>query len=226
MFAAARLLPLLLAYNALAQESSTDVSQIADISTTTTATTPEATMTVSLWLPMGGPDDLSIQASIVTVSPDKTAYALRCKADNTAALCRGYDPPITITEGESTIAFVHTYFRNPEETATLVRPLTVSCLMAGASLTAGRAATSALCTVASEISGLGIMASTTRLASSEIQYMPVTITEGAAKLVAETATPTTDVVASSTAAADMPRITAKARFGLGGAVGVAILANM
>jgi hypothetical protein len=71
--------------------------------------------------------------------------------------------------------------------------------------------------------------STTILASSEINYIPVTVTGGLEKLTAAGATATNNGVssASTAAAAALPDVTAMARMGLGGAaLGMLVLANV
>lgn len=112
---------------------------------------------------------------------------------------------------------------------TVEKPLTVKCELVGADLSVNQGATSAVCSVSSEISGLGMKVSTTILASSEIDYRPVTVTAGVEKLraVEATATNTAELAASTGAAAALPEITAMARLGLGGAaMGMLVLANV
>jgi hypothetical protein len=53
---------------------------------TSDATTPEATETVSLWLPMNGPADLSIQASIVSAVRLKALVIARSTTKSDARL--------------------------------------------------------------------------------------------------------------------------------------------
>ncbi|KAF2166884.1 hypothetical protein M409DRAFT_22936 [Zasmidium cellare ATCC 36951] len=174
--------------------------------------------TVSLYLPMGAPSQ--IHASIISATPNETAYALGCTDNATTSGC-GYNPPITVTEGESTIIFTNTY--EGDQTTMTAEPLTMQCQLVGAHLydTPMHGATSAVCTGASAIAGLGRVQSTSTLASSEINYVPVTITAGAQKLAAAS-TMTVDLpTGTSTAGASV--ITAAARLGLGGAVAMAVL---
>lgn len=112
---------------------------------------------------------------------------------------------------------------------TVERPLTIKCELVGATLSVNKGATSAVCSISSEISGLGVKVSTTILASSEIDYRPVTVTAGIEKLRAAeaTATNTGGPAESTGAAAAPPGITAIARLGLGGAaLGMLVLANV
>lgn len=103
------------------------------------------------------------------------------------------------------------------------QPLTVQCELVGAHLsdTPMAGATSAVCTGASAIPGLGRVQSTSTLASSEINYVPVTVTAGAQKLVA--ASTMTLNAASSTSSAGAGSVTAAAKLGLGGVVAMVAL---
>ena len=102
--------------------------------------------------------------------------------------------------------------------------MTYQCELVGAHLdvTPIEGALSAVCTASSAIDGLGIMATTSTLASTEIVYRPVTVTAGASKLMAaSTILPEPTMNATSTAGA--PARTAAAKLGLGGAIGLAVL---
>lgn len=103
------------------------------------------------------------------------------------------------------------------------QPLTIQCQLVGAHLTEipMNGATSAVCTAASNIPGLGIVGSTSTLASSEINYIPVTVTAGAQKLAA--ASTMTLSQPSGTSSAGAVAITAAAKLGLSGAVALAVL---
>jgi len=103
-------------------------------------------------------------------------------------------------------------------------PVTVRCQLVGAVLdeTPIQGATSAVCTANSAISGLGVVGSSSTLASTEINYVPVTITAGAEKLIAAstlTAEPTT----TTSQAGAAPVISQVAGLGLGGMIGIAVL---
>lgn len=76
---------------------------------------------------------------------------------------------------------------------------------------------------------MGIKVSSTILASSQIDYVPVTITAGVEKLRAPeaTATSTGEESPATGAAAALPLVTDAARMGLGGAaLGMLVLANV
>jgi hypothetical protein len=83
-------------------------------------------------------------------------------------------------------------------------------------------ASSAICTTRSTIPGLGIIASTSVLASTEIQYLPVTITAGVEKIKAASEYAATAVPATSTSSAGVPAMTDMAFVGLSGAVGLGV----
>lgn len=174
-------------------------------------------------------------------SQNQTAYVLGCPANATLRYC-DRNPPLTVTEGESTIYYTNTFFRNSYGTSLSLStthadhyrgtvkpvemPVTIKCELVGASLTINRGATSAVCSVSSAISGLGMKVSTTVLASTEIVYQPVTVTAGVEKLRAA-ATATSTGPASTGGVAALPEITAMARLGLGGAaLGMFVLANV
>ncbi|EME44815.1 hypothetical protein DOTSEDRAFT_24796 [Dothistroma septosporum NZE10] len=209
----------LLAHYALAQVASPSPSRTSD--TTTKAAGASATTSqpvVSLFLPMGSPDH--IQASIITANANQTVFLLGC-SNNTTSSC-GYNPPITVTEGESTLIFTNT--RGGAGNTLTAGPMTYQCELVGAHLdiTPIEGAISAVCTASSVIRGLGVMATTSTLASTEIVYRPVTVTAGASKLIAaSTILPEPTSNATSTAGAST--MTAGARLSLSGVVGLAVL---
>ena len=127
-----------------------------------------------------------------------------------------------MTEGESTIIFTNTYAG--AETTLTAGPMTYQCELVGAHLdvTPIEGAISAVCTASSAIAGLGIMATTSTLASTEIVYRPVTVTAGASKLAAAS-TNMPEPTANATSTAGAPAMTAVAKLGLSGAVGFAVL---
>lgn len=63
-------------------------------------------------------------------------------------------------------------------------PATISCVLYGALSASDGHASKAACTGHSDISGLGEAGATTTLASTQITYVDVTVTEGVGKLVA------------------------------------------
>lgn len=81
-------------------------------------------------------------------------------------------------------------------------------------------ATSAVCTGVSAIPGLGRAQSISTLASSEINYIPVTVTAGYQKLAAASTRALNQSTGTSSAGASL--ITAAARLGMGGAVAMAV----
>lgn len=96
------------------------------------------------------------------------------------------------------------------------------CALVGAAFneTPHIGATSAVCTNSSAISGLGEMGSTSTLASTEINYFPVTITAGYEKLIAA-ATMTSSPSSTSSSAATIRN--AAASLGLGSILALAVL---
>lgn len=169
-----------------------------------------------------------------------TAFALGCLNSATTTGC-GFNPPVTITEGESTVVWTNTHdgqeyvlrgfiafqFTNAHfrDVSYNIPPQTIECALVGAHTTQSplEGATSAVCTARSVISGLGIVASTSTLASSEINYMGVTVTAGVEKLRAASEAAATAVPESTASQAEAPIITAMAKIGLSGALGVAVL---
>lgn len=103
------------------------------------------------------------------------------------------------------------------------QPLTVHCELLGAHLsdTLMHGATSAVCTGTSAIPGLGRAQSTSTLASSEINYVPVIVTAGYQKLAAASTMTLAPSAGTSTAGGSV--VTAAAQLGLGGAVAMAVL---
>lgn len=87
--------------------------------------------------------------------------------------------------------------------------LTLECAMVGAHTTESpiHGASSAVCTGRSTIDGLGVVASTSVLASTEIKYMPVTIIAGLEKIAAASQYAATALPSSSTGAAEASAIT-------------------
>ena len=100
---------------------------------------------------------------------DKTTFVLSC-IPRTESNC-DFGSSVTLTEGQSTLIYTMRYDDQS--------PATVNCNLEGRPY-----ATAATCTGRSAISGLGNVASTSTLASSQISYASVPITAGAAKLTA------------------------------------------
>ncbi|KAM3420634.1 hypothetical protein BST61_g3891 [Cercospora zeina] len=198
-----------------------DATPLPPTTSTTSATaspSPAETSIVSLFLPMGSPDQ--IDASIISASPNHTAFALGCAHHASTTDCR-WDPPITVTEGESTIIWTHT--QNEDLSATMP-VMTLECALVGAHTTESpiNGASSAVCTARSTIENFGIVASTTVLASTEISYMPVTITAGMEKIAAASEYAATAVDESETSSAGAPSMTGMVALGLGGMAGLGV----
>ncbi|GAB1742443.1 hypothetical protein NU219Hw_g7989t1 [Hortaea werneckii] len=140
------------------------------------------TPTHTIWLPMASSG--SIDASIITAAPNWTVYALGCGSASESAFpstC-GLDAAYNITEGPSTLAysFSNDVAKLPGATGTPLSPtdlVTMNCRMDG-----GTRASQAMCTGHSVIPGLGNGTDTTTLASSQLNYVPVTITAGVENL--------------------------------------------
>ncbi|KAI5359771.1 hypothetical protein Slin14017_G093320 [Septoria linicola] len=169
---------------------------------------------------MGSPDQ--IEASIISASPNHTAFALGCVNGASTASC-GWDPPITITEGESTVIWTNTH-KGQEDVSATIPYMTLECALVGAHTTASpiHGASSAICTGRSTIGGLGVVASTSVLASTEITYMPVTITAGLEKIAAASEYAATAMPESSTSSAGAPAATEMAVMGLSGIIGMGV----
>ncbi|WPG98266.1 Hypothetical protein R9X50_00105400 [Acrodontium crateriforme] len=158
----------------------------ASAATTTTTNITSGLPTVSLFLPMADPSQL-LAASIVTAEPNGTVYVIGCLPTVDAADC-GFSPPVTVTEDDDSLRFTMSYNVGDDltdssllgsgSTSASSAPLeiTSNCQLYGAPR-----ATSAVCTGNNAVSGLGNAASSTTLASSELNYMPVIITAGAQK---------------------------------------------
>jgi len=193
----------------------TDMTYTGNATQTSLSTSP----TVSLFLPIVSHD--SLQASVVAVVGNQTAFALTCASSTGSSRCP-YSPAFTVTEGASTVIWTNTF--SATDTMVTAGPVTVRCQLVGAVLdeTPIQGATSAVCTANSAISGLGVVGSSSTLASTEINYVPVTITAGAEKLIAAstlTAEPTT----TTSQAGAAPVISQVAGLGLGGMIGIAVL---
>ncbi|KAF2210339.1 hypothetical protein CERZMDRAFT_99403 [Cercospora zeae-maydis SCOH1-5] len=198
-----------------------DLTTLPTATSSTSATgsgSPVGTSIVSLFLPMGSPDQ--IDASIISASPNHTAFALGCGNNASITDC-GWDPPITVTEGESTIIWTNTQNEDLSATAPI---MTLECALVGAHTTESpiNGASSAVCTARSTIENFGIVASTTVLASTEISYMPVTITAGMEKIAAASEYAATAVHESETSSAGAPAVTAMAVLGLTGMAGLGV----
>lgn len=81
-------------------------------------------------------------------------------------------------------------------------------------------ASSAICTARSTIPHLGVAASTSVLASTEINYVPVTITAGLEKIKAASEYAATALPETSTSSAGAPAMTDMALLGFSGALGL------
>ncbi|GAB7361405.1 hypothetical protein MBLNU230_g1461t1 [Neophaeotheca triangularis] len=193
----------------LAFSVATQVANTQSTAPTSTTSPSESQTIVSLFLPLGAAKNLG--ASIITAAPHLTAYAIGCipsasASDNSGTTTHSFDleacgfrDSITLTEGVSTL--IYTY--NPHvsglsiEGTTLTPPpaessdpalATVNCSFAGASSEPSfKPASRAVCTGRSAIHGLGNVASTTTLASTQIEYVPVTVTAGLEKVAAMSA---------------------------------------
>ncbi|CAK1362520.1 unnamed protein product [Cercospora beticola] len=199
-----------------------DVTPLTTASSTSATGSPSPTGTsiVSLFLPMGSPDQ--IEASIISASPNHTAFALGCGNNVSTSDC-GWDPPITVTEGESTIIWTNTH-KGQEDVSATIPFMTLECALVGAHTTESpiNGASSAVCTARSTINNLGVVASTTVLASTEISYMPVTITAGMEKIAAASEYAATAVYESETSSAGAPAMTGMAALGLSGVAGLGV----
>lgn len=94
--------------------------------------------------------------------------------------------------------------------------------MVGAKTTSSpiHGASSAVCTARSTIPHLGVAASTSVLASTEIKYMPVTVTAGLEKIMAASEYAATAIPETSTSSAGAPAMTDMALMGVGGVIGL------
>ncbi|KXS93706.1 hypothetical protein AC578_3841 [Pseudocercospora eumusae] len=201
--------------HALAQDATSTASSQRNASATA------STSTVSLFLPMHTPEQ--IQASIISASPNQTAYALGCTNNDTTTAC-AWNPPITVTEGESTIIYTNTH-RWQEDFTYDILHMTMQCELFGAHTTENpfQGATSAVCVGSSAVSGLGVVVTTSTLASTQLGYVPVTITAGMQKIMEASRSAAIASATTSTSAAGAPMITAMAKLGVGGIAGMAIL---
>ncbi|KAI7088679.1 hypothetical protein KC356_g3073 [Hortaea werneckii] len=148
------------------------------------------TPTHTIWLPMASSG--SVDASVITAAPNWTVYALGCGTASEPAFpsACGLDTAYNITEGPSTLAysFSNDAAKLPGATGTPLSPtdlVTMDCRMDG-----GTRASQAMCTGHSVIPGLGNGTDTTTLASSQLNYVPVTITAGVENLMRVTASGT------------------------------------
>ncbi|KAI7608768.1 hypothetical protein KC346_g9483 [Hortaea werneckii] len=155
--------------------------------TVTLAQSATTTPTHTIWLPMASSG--SVDASVITASPNWTVYALGCDAASSPAFpsACGLETAYNITEGPSTLAysFSNNAAKLPGATGTPLSPtdlVTMNCRMDG-----GARASQAMCTGHSVIPGLGNGTDTTTLASSQLNYVPVTITAGVENLMRVTA---------------------------------------
>ncbi|KXT00638.1 hypothetical protein AC579_865 [Pseudocercospora musae] len=182
-----------------------------------------STSTVPLFLPMpmGSPEH--IQASVISASPNQTAYALGCTNNDTTTGC-AWNPPITLTEGESTVIYTTTQ-RGQEPVTYDIPHVTMHCALVGAHTTENpfHGATSAVCVGSSAVSGLGVVVTTSTLASTQVSYVPVTITAGMQKIIEASHSAAIASATSSTSAAGAPMMTtAMAELAVGVIAGVAI----
>ncbi|KAI6954672.1 hypothetical protein KC321_g16215, partial [Hortaea werneckii] len=153
----------------------------------TLAQSATTTPTHTIWLPMASSG--SVDASVITAAPNWTVYALGCGAASSPAFpsACGLETAYNITEGPSTLAysFSNNAAKLPGATGTPLSPtdlVTMNCRMDG-----GTRASQAMCTGHSVIPGLGNGTDTTTLASSQLNYVPVTITAGVENLMRGTA---------------------------------------
>ncbi|KAI7286078.1 hypothetical protein KC345_g1350 [Hortaea werneckii] len=157
---------------------------------TTVALAQSATTTPThtIWLPMASSG--SVDASVITAAPNWTVYALGCGTASSPvypSAC-GLETAYNITEGPSTLAYSFSNNAAKLPGATAGTPLsptdlvTMNCRMDG-----GTRASQAMCTGHSVIPGLGNGTETTTLASSQLNYVPVTITAGVENLMRGTA---------------------------------------
>lgn len=102
--------------------------------------------------------------------------------------------------------------------------MTMQCELVGAHTTENpfHGATSAVCVGSSAVSGLGVVVTTSTLASTQVSYVPVTITAGIQKIIEASHSAAIASATSSTSAAGAPMITAMAKLGVGGIAGMAI----
>jgi hypothetical protein len=174
---------------------------------TTTAAVP-STSIVSILLPAGAPS--VVHGSVVEANVTATVYVLGCAAPTNATTTNptcGFQPPITLTEGPSTLIYTATPASDETQTNALIQAhqaTTIDCLLVGADLSLKPIvpASQALCTGKVPVPGLGYLGSTSNLAADQITYVGVTVTAGVDKLVAASIiidTPTT--TPSSTGAA-------------------------
>lgn len=210
--------PLLVFWCLVAHASSQDTALG---TTSVSASTSTQHSVISLFLPMGSPDQ--IEASIVSASPNETAFALGCAANATSSSACYWDTDITVTEGESTVIWTNTHAGEGAVSVT-IPPMTMECALVGAHTTETpiHGASSAICTARSTIPGLGIAASTSVLASVDIKYVPVTVTAGVEKIMAASAYATTAVSKTSTSSAGAAAMTDMALIGFSGAAGLGV----
>ncbi|RMZ00371.1 hypothetical protein D0864_03757 [Hortaea werneckii] len=150
--------------------------------TATLAQSATTTPTHTIWLPMASSG--TVDASVITAAPNWTVYALGCGTASSPAFpsACGLETAHNITEGPSTLAysFSNNAAKLPGATGTPLSPtdlVTMNCRMDG-----GARASQAMCTGHSVIPGLGNGTDTTTLASSQLNYVPVTITAGVENL--------------------------------------------
>jgi len=192
----------------------------------TLAQTNTAYPTISLFVPLGAQGPLA--ASVITAAPSATVLAIGCMEDPAIVCATGcdLDNSITMTCGESTLAY--TWTGNDAQFNTNVSSLvrgvtTVSCALYG-----GTSATSADCTGVSALPSDNFSANsttTTILNASQISYMPITITAGAASaksgLVLASSSSSNHAAAnsaSSSGGASAPIATSAMKYAIGGAV--------
>jgi len=135
--------------------------------------------TVSLFLPMA--NQTGVVASVVTAAPSATVYAIGCATPSGACVTGcDFDTSVTITEGESTLAY--TWTDGDAQLATPGSSLTQDVMTVNCNLLGGTSATQAVCTGQSMNS-----TQTTTLAGSQLGYVAVTITAGATNMASGTA---------------------------------------